>query len=88
MVESWTKISGPMIWVERFIGRFCGLTNNSELLIDTVDDLLISFDLESLDKNDLGIPNTLCKDWISNSTWIDYTSNFVESLLLLDGTNV
>ena len=28
VVESWTKISGPMIWVERFIGRFCGFTNN------------------------------------------------------------
>ena len=88
MVESWTKISGPMIWVETFIGRFCGFTNNGELLIDTVDDLLISFDPESLYKNDLGIPNILCKDWISNSTWIAYTSNFVVSLLLLDGTNV
>jgi F-box interacting protein len=88
VVESWTKISGPMIWVERFIGRFCGFTNNGELLIETVDDLLMSFDPESLYKNDFGIPNILCEDWVSDSTWIDYTSNFVESLLLLDGTNV
>uniref|UniRef100_A0A2N9GJL4 F-box domain-containing protein n=2 Tax=Fagus sylvatica TaxID=28930 RepID=A0A2N9GJL4_FAGSY len=81
VIESWTKISGPVIWVESFFG----CTNNGELLIATTDDLLISFDPESLNKNDFGIPNTLWVDRILDSTWMDYTTNFVESLVLLDG---
>ena len=84
VVESWTKINGPMSWVKSFYG----CTNNGELLIETPDDLLVSFDPESLNKNAFGIPNTLFEDRFSDSEWMDYTTNFVESLVLLDGIEV
>ena len=84
MVESWTKISGP----ESYVERFCGCTNNGGLLIEALDDFLVAFDPETLNKNDLGIPNSEWEDPISSSTWMDCTANFVESLVLLDGTNV
>uniref|UniRef100_A0A2N9FM30 F-box domain-containing protein n=1 Tax=Fagus sylvatica TaxID=28930 RepID=A0A2N9FM30_FAGSY len=73
---------------ESYVERFCGCTNNGGLLIEALDDFLVAFDPETLNKNDLGIPNSEWEDPISSSTWMDCTANFVESLVLLDGTNV
>jgi hypothetical protein len=63
VVESWTKISGP----ESYVERFCGCTNNGGLLIETLDDFLVAFDSETLNKNDFGIPNSEWERPISTS---------------------
>uniref|UniRef100_A0A2N9EZB0 F-box domain-containing protein n=1 Tax=Fagus sylvatica TaxID=28930 RepID=A0A2N9EZB0_FAGSY len=84
VIESWTKLPVKVCYVE----RFCGCTNNGGLLIETLDDFLIAFDPETLNKNDFGIPNSEWEAPISSSRWMDCTVNFVESLVLLDGTNV
>uniref|UniRef100_A0A2N9GU20 F-box domain-containing protein n=1 Tax=Fagus sylvatica TaxID=28930 RepID=A0A2N9GU20_FAGSY len=84
VIESWTKLPVKVCYVE----RFCGCTNNGGLLIETLDDFLIAFDPETLNKNDFGIPNSEWEAPISSSRWMDCTVNFVESLVLLDGTSV
>jgi hypothetical protein len=84
VVESWTKISGP----ESYVERFCGCTNNGGLLIETLDDFLVAFDPETLNKNDFGIPNSEWERPISTSRSMDYTTDFMESLVLLNGTSV
>ena len=84
VIESWTTLPVKVCYVE----RFCGCTNNGGLLIETLDDFLKAFDPETLNKNDFGIPNSEWEAPISSSRWLDCTVNFVESLVLLDGTNV
>ena len=80
VVESWTKISVPVCWVDRFFG----CTNNDELLIETIGKFLLSFDPVSLNNYPLGIPNSISEGQVS---WMNHTANFMESLVLLDGTN-
>ena len=71
------------------VDRFFCCTNNGEILIEKIGNLLYSFDPETLNQSDLGnIPHSLWDYGISSFKGTDYTINFVESLVLLDGTNV
>ena len=82
--ESWTKIIVPFTCC---LEQFYGCNSNGELLLETTDDFLFSFDPKSQNGNNL-VPNSICKYQISTSTWMDYTANFMESLVLLNAKNV
>jgi F-box interacting protein len=71
VVESWTKISVPI----NFVQKLFGCTDNGELLINTTNRGLVSYDPESLNENYLGI---------QSSPWLSYTAGLIESLVLLD----
>ena len=68
VVESWAKkcVSMENVW------HLFGCTDNGELLIQTTQHGIVSFDPDSLTENDIGIPCRL---------WLDYTSDFMESLV-------
>jgi hypothetical protein len=51
VVESWTKISVRINWVDKF---FC-CTDNGELLINRIGRDFVSYDPESLNEKNLGI---------------------------------
>ena len=70
VVESWTKTCLPVA-----VLNFYGCTDNGELLIKNFDEGFISYDPESLIKNDLGI---------RHPRWLGYTAGLMESLVLLD----
>jgi F-box interacting protein len=70
VVESWTKTCLPVA-----VLNFYGCTDNGELLIKNFDEGFISYDPESLNKNDLGI---------RHPRWLGYTAGLMESLVLLD----
>uniref|UniRef100_A0A2N9F2Z7 F-box domain-containing protein n=1 Tax=Fagus sylvatica TaxID=28930 RepID=A0A2N9F2Z7_FAGSY len=74
VVESWTKKCVPMDLVQDFYG----CTDNGELLIEN-ETGFVSFDPESLYENILAI---------EVPQWVGYTTNSIESLVLLDGQNV
>uniref|UniRef100_A0A2N9HXS5 F-box associated beta-propeller type 1 domain-containing protein n=1 Tax=Fagus sylvatica TaxID=28930 RepID=A0A2N9HXS5_FAGSY len=78
VVESWTKKSIPIDLVRGF---FC-CTDSGELLIDTFDRGVISYDPESLHENNLGIQTHNLK--IQSPPWLTYTADLMESLVLLD----
>jgi hypothetical protein len=72
VVESWTRrMYRWNFW------RFYGCTDNGELLIEK-DSGLVSFDPDSLNENSLGI---------RSPRWLRYTTDFMESLVLVDGEN-
>ena len=71
VIDSWTKISVPI----DFFQELFGCTDSGELLIDTTDRGLVSYDPESLNENYLGI---------QTSPWLSYTAGLMESLVLLD----
>ena len=71
VVESWTKIIVPVDSAE----WFWGCTDSGELLLNTFERGLVSYELESLNENNLGI---------QNSPWLSYTADLMESLVLLD----
>uniref|UniRef100_A0A7N2R6E2 F-box domain-containing protein n=2 Tax=Quercus lobata TaxID=97700 RepID=A0A7N2R6E2_QUELO len=71
VVKSWTQKSLAVGWVDSFYG----CTDDGELLIEKRNGLLLSFDPESLKKNSLGF---------QFPTWVGFTSNFMESLVLLE----
>jgi hypothetical protein len=71
VIDSWTKISVPI----DFFQELFGCTDSGELLIDTTDRGLVSYDPESLNENYLGI---------QSSPWLSYTAGLMESLVLLD----
>uniref|UniRef100_A0A2N9ECY2 F-box associated beta-propeller type 1 domain-containing protein n=1 Tax=Fagus sylvatica TaxID=28930 RepID=A0A2N9ECY2_FAGSY len=71
VVESWTKIIVPVDSAE----WFWGCTDSGELLLNTFERGLVSYDLESLNENNFGI---------QNSPWLSYTADLMESLVLLD----
>ena len=71
VVESWSKLCVQMDLVQ----NFCSCTDNGELLIKNFDEGFISYDPESLIKNDLGI---------RHPRWLGYTAGLMESLVLLD----
>ena len=71
MVESWIKISGPVDSVKYFFG----CTDSGELLLDTFCRGVVSYDLESLNENNLGI---------QSARWLSYTTDLMENLVLLD----
>ena len=76
--ESWTKKSVPM----EINANLIGCSVNGELLIEQTSHSgvhIISFDSESLNEENLGIPQT--RDVI-------YTADFVESLVLLNGADI
>ena len=60
-----------MGWVDSFYG----CTDDGELLIEKCNGLLLSFDPESLKENSLGF---------QFPTWVGFTSNLMESLVLLE----
>jgi F-box interacting protein len=70
VVESWTKISVPL----DSVNNFDGCTDSGELLICINGRGFISYDLESLNENDLGISHS----------WLIYTADLMENLVLLD----
>ena len=74
VVESWTKIH---VSVDP-VNNFYGCNDNNELLIEN-DTGLVSFDPDSLNQNVLAI---------EDANWVHYTTNSMESLVLLDGVNV
>ena len=74
VVESWTKKCVPVDLVQNFYG----CTDNGELLIEN-ETGFVSFDPESLYENILAI---------EVPQWVRYTTNSIESLVLLDGQNV
>jgi F-box interacting protein len=74
VVESWTRSTVP---VNNF-RRFFDSTNSDELLIETQDRQLVSFDPDSLNANSLGI---------RSPKWLFYTTDLTESLVLVDGEN-
>uniref|UniRef100_A0A2N9H7Y0 F-box associated beta-propeller type 1 domain-containing protein n=1 Tax=Fagus sylvatica TaxID=28930 RepID=A0A2N9H7Y0_FAGSY len=74
VVESWTKIH---VSVDP-VNNFYGCNDNNELLIEN-DTGLVSFDPDSLNQNVLAI---------EDANWMHYTTNSMESLVLLDGVNV
>ena len=74
VVESWTRSTIP---VNNF-RRVFGSTNSDELLIETQDEQLASFDPNSLNVNSLGI---------ESPRLLLYTTDFMESLVLVDGEN-
>ena len=71
VVESWTKI---IVTVE-FVKSFFGCNDSGELLIYTYNRDLVSYDPESLNKNNLGI---------QSPQWLSYTADLMENLVLLD----
>lgn len=71
MFDSWTNTTVALSSVERFFG----CTDSGELLVKKFDRRLFSYDLESLNENNIGIP---C------ASWLRYTTDLVESLVLLD----
>ncbi len=71
VVESWTKIIVPV----EMVMSFFGCNDSGELLIDTYDRGLLSYDAESLDENKLGI---------QSPDWLSYTADPMQSLVLLD----
>jgi F-box interacting protein len=71
VVESWTKIIVPV----ELVMSFFGCNDSGELLIDTYDRGLLSYDAESLDENKLGI---------QSPDWLSYTADPMQSLVLLD----
>ena len=71
VVESWIKISGPVDSVKYFFG----CTDSGELLLDTFRRGVVSYDLESLNENNLGI---------QSARWLSYTTDLMENLVLLD----
>ena len=75
VAESWTKKSIPVDSVSTF---FC-CTDSGELLIQTVDKGLNSYDPESLNKNRLDIRHPL---------WLGYTTSHMESLVLLEQVKI
>ncbi len=72
VVASWTKKSIPVHLVRGF---FC-CTDSGELLIDSFDRGVISYDPESQNENNLGIQKS--------PSWLTYTADLMESLVLLD----
>ena len=74
VVESWTSRTVPV----RNLGNFSGFTTSDELLIETRDRWLVSLDPDSLNVNSLGIRSPRC---------LRYTTDFMESLVLIDGEN-
>ena len=74
VAESWTKKRVPINSVKNFYG----CTDNGELLIETQDGRVVSFDPDSLNENRLGI---------RSPGWLRYTTDFMESLVLVDGVN-
>jgi F-box interacting protein len=74
VVESWTRRIVPV----NFFPSFVGSTDNDELLIEKQDGWLVSFDPDSLNENSLGI---------QKPRWLRYTTDFIESLVLVDGEN-
>ena len=84
VAESWTKIIVPFT---RCVEQVHGCTSNDELLLETTDNFLISFDPKSQNKNNL-LPNSIWKYQISTSTWMDYIANFMESLVFLYAKSV
>ncbi len=75
VVNSWTEKSVPM----ENVGQLFGCTENGELLFKKFGTGLVSLDPASLNEQILGI---------KNSTWVTYTPNFLESLVLFDGVNL
>ena len=73
VVESWTRSTIPVNF-----GRVFGSTTSDELLIETRDRWLVSLDPDSLNVNSLGIRSPRC---------LRYTTDFMESLVLVDGEN-
>ncbi|KAL4607534.1 hypothetical protein ACB092_09G181900 [Castanea dentata] len=76
MFDSWTKKTVAVDLVERFFG----CTRRGELLIETLDTGLVSFDPDSLDQKNLEIQRS--------PIWLGYSTDFMESLVLLDGVNL
>ncbi|XP_030925193.1 F-box/kelch-repeat protein At3g06240-like isoform X2 [Quercus lobata] len=74
IVESWTKTNVLFDWVMTFFD----CTNSGEFLIETFDSRLVSIDSESLQVNNLRIQTT---------TWLAYTADLMENLVLLDQQN-
>ncbi|KAK4581582.1 hypothetical protein RGQ29_024972 [Quercus rubra] len=75
VAESWTKKSLPI----ENVAQFFGCTVNGELLIEKFNHCnILSFEPESLNEEILRIPELGC---------MIYTTDFVESLVLLDGVN-
>ena len=72
VVESWTRRTIPVGFV-KFESVF-RCTSNGELLIETDDSWVVSFDPDSLKVNNLGLKSHRC---------LGYTSDFMESLVLL-----
>ena len=73
VVESWTKIRVSL----DSVNNFYGCNDNGELLIKNATGLVL-FDPSSLNENVLAIEDT---------NWMRYTTNSMESLVLLDGEN-
>ena len=71
VVESWTK---KTVGFER-IKDFFGCTESGQLLIIMSPGRMVSYDPESLYKNNIGIPSP---------NWLGYTTDLMESLVLLD----
>jgi F-box interacting protein len=72
--DSWTRIRVPMDLVHNI---YC-CTDNGEILIRNGTGL-VSFELESRNENIIASDNV---------TWVGYTANCMESLVLLDGVSV
>ena len=72
VVASWTKKSIP---VHLVCGFFC-CTDSGELLIDSFDRGVISYDPESQNENNLDVQKS--------PSWLTYTADLMESLVLLD----
>uniref|UniRef100_A0A2N9FFA3 F-box associated beta-propeller type 1 domain-containing protein n=1 Tax=Fagus sylvatica TaxID=28930 RepID=A0A2N9FFA3_FAGSY len=75
VVESWTRKSVP---VDLFVWSFF-CTDSGELLINTADRGVISYDPESLNEKYHKIRRPL---------WLGYTADLMESLVLLDQRNL
>ena len=71
VVESWTK---KTVGFER-IKDFFGCTESGQLLIIMSPGRMVSYDPKSLYENNIGIPSP---------NWLGYTTDLMESLVLLD----
>ncbi|KAL0006947.1 hypothetical protein SO802_008449 [Lithocarpus litseifolius] len=71
VVESWIK---KTVALDGILGFF-GCTESGQLLIEMPPGRMVSYDPESLYENNIGIPSPY---------WLGYTTDLMESLVLLD----
>lgn len=73
VVESWTKKTVGLRWIKNFFG----CTESGQLLFIMRPGRMVSYDpeIESLYENNIGI---------SSPNWMAYTTDLMESLVLLD----